>query len=110
MPRLINTYDDYLPPRFPRAKSRRAKEKIINKTKMPVVRVAGSTMNDAELCDQYLVDNFSLFQDPPRRAKRRTLRNGRGRIVPSAPSRPPEASSHPRLVRPNAADPREAPD
>jgi hypothetical protein len=67
--RLVDYYDDYCPPRFPKARGRRAKQIIAQRYRLPIIRIGNSTLIDEAVADERLCE-FALHQELPRRRGR----------------------------------------
>jgi hypothetical protein len=68
---LIPYHTEYCPPRFPQARTIRARQKIAKKYRLPIVRVGRATLIDEALADARLQE-LALYRDaPPRRGRPR---------------------------------------
>jgi hypothetical protein len=61
---LILYHTEYCPPRFPQARTIRARQKIAKKYRLPIVRVGRATLIDEAAADARLVE-LALYQEPP---------------------------------------------
>jgi hypothetical protein len=92
---LISYHTEYCGSRFPGARTKRARQKIAIKYRLPVVRVGNATLIDPEAADAHLAKEFARFRDAvPRRGRkprvqpsagspggRRVVQDARGRIT-----------------------------
>jgi hypothetical protein len=69
-PPLENFYEDYCPPRFPQAKSKRAKQVIAKRYRLPVIHVGHAALICPAAGDARL-RQLALHQDYPDRQPRR---------------------------------------
>jgi hypothetical protein len=69
---LIPYHDQFCPPRFPKAASPRARQKIAVKYQLPIIRIGRSTLIDEEAGDER-IRQFARFADilVPRRGRPR---------------------------------------
>lgn len=67
--RLVDYYDHYAPSRFPTARTKRAKQIVAQRYRLPIIRIGNSTLIDEALGDARLSE-FALHQEPPRRRGR----------------------------------------
>jgi hypothetical protein len=84
---LEDCYDGYMPPRFPGVKTKRGKQKILSKYRIPTVKVGRTVLVDPAVADAHLIKEFSRFGTTPRRQRsaRKIVRGARGRIATLAP-------------------------
>jgi hypothetical protein len=66
---LISFHETYCPPRFPQARSIRARQKIAKKYRLPIVRVGRATLIDEAEADARLQE-LALYRDAPARRGR----------------------------------------
>jgi hypothetical protein len=74
-PGLVDFFLIYCPPRFPAARSRRAKQVIAKKYRLPTVRIGWATLIDPKMGDDRLRE---LAQRPEREE---SPRRGRPRLI-----------------------------
>jgi hypothetical protein len=68
-PPLEDFYDAYCPPRFPQARSRRAKQSIAKKYRLPIIRVGHAALICPRAGDARLRE-LAVHQEQPRRRGR----------------------------------------
>ena len=74
---LILYYEEYAPKRFPKARTKRARQNIAKKLKLRLIRAGNSTLIDDEMADDDL-RRLALHQQHPEPAPRR---RGRPRLI-----------------------------
>jgi hypothetical protein len=73
---LVDFYAVFCPQRFPSAKTRRAKQNLAKKLKLPLIRAGQNTLVDPRMADDRLRE-LALYQEreePPRRGRPRLIR------------------------------------
>jgi hypothetical protein len=70
-PTLVEFYTEYLPSRVPTARSKRAKQNIARKYRLPVAYIGNTALIDPQAGDARLAEH-AAFQEQPRRGRPRT--------------------------------------